>query len=248
MSPSERSSPVFAPFIIIGAGRGGTSLLAASLAGHSRLVVDFEFLGVSGLMGYDLPAGGSPNVFSERIRFFRAGCLRRIKECDGKIWGNKITTEQLFGLEDHHIFNLPYCDLLERFFREAVPDFRVIFILRDGRSCTASKVRRTSQSWEQAAYRWHYSIKTLKAVRNLQQPIHVLKFEDLVHEPARTLTEVAMFLGVAFEESMLQQTQNIVMPSAYRRDGFDPSKSALVELPAHIYAFLKPDLEYCEYA
>lgn len=236
------------PFLVIGAGRGGTSVLAAALAGHSRLAVAMELFGQSYLLGMDLAQGGNPDIFSTRTRAFRQGCLAEILRHPDRIWGNKITTEQLFGLEDHNAANPPYTDVIARFFLEAVPEFRVVFIIRDGRACVASKVRRTGQSWEQAAFRWCYAVRVLDAVRRLERPACVIRFEDLVTDPIPSLEGACRCLGVAFEPAMLAQTQSSAILPEYRRTGFEAARAAVPEVPQHVAAFLWPALEACGYA
>lgn len=241
-------TPDAPPFLVIGAGRGGTSLLAASLAGHSRLVVAMELFGAAHLLGRGLSQGDDRDIFTARTRAFRDGCLREIRSNPGRVWGNKITTEQLFGLEDHNAANPPYVDVLDRFFREAVPEFRIVFIVRDGRACAASKVRRTGQTWEQAAFRWHYSVRVLKAVHGLDRPVCTLRFEDLVADPEPALREACRCLGVAFEPGMLLQTGSAAILPEYRRGGFDAGRADVPDVPPHVAAFLRPDLDYCGYA
>jgi len=231
------------PFLVLGAGRGGTSVLAAALAGHSRLVVAMERFGQSHLLGTDLAQGGDPDIFSTRTRAFREGCLAEMRGHPDRIWGNKITTEHLFGLEDHNAANPPYTDVIGRFFRDVVPEFRIIFIIRDGRACVASKVRRTAQSWEHAAFRWHYAVQVLTAVRRLDRPVCEIRFEDLVPDPAPALESACRCLGVAFEPAMLAQTQSAAMLPEYRRPGFEADRAAVPEVPPHVAAFLRPDLD-----
>lgn len=238
------------PFLLLGAGRGGTSVLAAALAGHSRIVVAMEAFGLSCLlgMGPGLAYGHDRDVFSARTRAFREACFCEAGRHRGRIWGNKITTEHLFGLEDHNAVHPPYVDVLDRFFREAVPEFRIILIIRDGRACTASKVRRTGQTWEQAAFRWHYSVRALKAVRQLGRPACEVRFEDLVADPEPVLERVCRHLEVPFERGMLHQTESPKLLPEYRRSTFDSSRAAVPDVPDHIAAFLQPDLAYCGYA
>jgi len=235
------------PFLVIGAGRGGTSVLAAALAGHSRLVVAMELFGQSHLLGLDLLQDGNTDILPTRGRAFREGCLAEVRRHPGRIWGNKITTEHLFGLEDHNAANPPYTDVMDHFFREVVPEFRIIFIIRDGRACVASKVRRTGQSWEHAAFRWHYAVHVLQTVRRLESRACEIRFEDLVTDPAPTLESVCRCLGVAFEPAMLAQTRSSAMLPEYRRPGFEADRAAVPNVPPHVAAFLRPDLDYCGY-
>lgn len=238
------------PFLLLGAGRGGTSVLAAALSGHSRVVVAMEAFGVSHLLGLGPGpvCGADLDIFGARTRAFREACLGEIGRHRGRIWGNKVTTEQLFGLEDHNAVHPPYVDVLDRFFREAVPEFRIVVIIRDGRACAASKVRRTGQTWEQAAFRWHYSVRALRAVRGLGRPACEVRFEDLVADPEPVLERVCHYLDVPFERGMLQQTDSPKLLPEYRRSAFEPGRAEVPAVPAHIAAFLEPDLAYCGYA
>jgi len=234
--------PAKPPFLLLGAGRGGTSLLAACLSGHSGIAMAMEYMGWSHLMGLSLAHKAPPAIFDERVKAFRRGCLQEIQRHPDQIWANKLTTEQLAGLEDHNALNPPYQNLITRFCEEAVPEFHILFILRDGRSTVASKVRRTGQSWEQAAFRWHQSVRMYWALSKQNRPFHAVRFEELVREPESVLRDVCAFLDLPFEESMLHQTESHLLLPEYRMRGIDPAKADIPELPESILAFLKPDL------
>jgi len=236
------------PFLALGAGRGGTSLLGACLAGHSRIALAMELFGWNLLMGCGLSHRKPDDVLPDRVREFRAGCLKEVKRHKPLMWGNKLTTEQLFGLEDHNALNPPYQDVLARFFAEAVPEFRIIFIVRDGRACVASKVRRTGQAWEQAAYRWHYAVRVMKAVQALERPTCIVRFEELIASPETTLRKMCEYLNLEFQATMLQQTESEIIMPEYRNTGFDAGKLSIPELPPHILQFIRPDLDYCGYS
>lgn len=235
------------PFLVIGAGRGGTSLLAASLAGHPDIAMAIELFGWTHLMGLAFAHSDPKAIFAERTRAFREGCLAEIRRHAPRKWGDKLTTEHLFGLEDHNALNPPYQDVIERFFEEVVPEFQIVYIMRDGRACIASKVRRTGQSWEHAAFRWHYAVSVLKTLQKLERPVHLLKFENLVSDPRGQLDEVCRYLGLPFHEAVLQQTASANVLPEYRCSEFDRSKLVIPDVPAHILAFIRSDLEYCGY-
>lgn len=235
------------PFLAIGAGRGGTSLLGACLSGHSNIEMAMELFGWSHLMGCSIAHRQPADIFTDRAKGFREGCLKEIKRHKGKMWGNKLTTEQLFGLEDHNALNPPYQDMLARFFEEAIPEFNVIFIVRDGRACVESKVRRTGQTWEQAAYRWHYSVRVMKAVQALARPVCVVRFEELLRDPQSVAGTMCEYLQLPFESAMLQQTGSTILMPEYRNQAFDQTKLQIPDVPESILAFLKADLEYCGY-
>lgn len=206
-----------------------------------------ELFGWTHLLGYQLSHTSPDRIFAERAGMFRQACLTEIRRHPTKKWGNKLTTEHLFGLEDHNALNPPYQPILDRFFREVVPEFQIVFILRDGRTCVSSKVRRTGQTWEHAAYRWHYAVRVLKTLQQLTRPVCIVRFEDLVREPRASLERICDYLLVPFHQSMLRQTQSELLMPEYRNVEFDRSKLAVPDLPEHIAAFLRPDLEYCGY-
>ena len=90
-------------FLVIGAGRGGTSLLAGLLDQHPRLEVGFEKFSVKYLMGRSLRLrafGRRQRLLADRTGAFRRACLAESQRFPGLLWGNKITTEQLYGLEN----------------------------------------------------------------------------------------------------------------------------------------------------
>ncbi len=235
------------PFLVLGAGRGGTTLLAACLGGHPDIAMAVEMFGWTHLMGLSMSHSTPAGIFNDRARAFRAGCLDEIKRNRPRKWGNKLTTEHLFGLEDHNALNPPYQDVLTRFFESVVPEFQIVFIIRDGRTCVESKVRRTGQTWEHAAFRWHYAVQVMKAVQGLQRPTCVVRFEDLVTEPRTLLIRVCGYLGLPFHETMLAQTQSERVFPEYRTDQFDRTKLRLPDIPPHVPSFIRPDLEYCGY-
>jgi len=238
-------------FLIIGAGRGGTSLLAGLLDGHSRLEVGFEKSSVRWLMGRALWLrlfGSNERLLQQRAGGFVRACRWRAAAHPGKLWGNKITTEQLGGLEDHNRLNPgATVDVLDYFFREALAGVRVITLLRDGRTCVRSKVRRTGQPVEDACRWWKYSFHVHEYLR-LQHPACIaVRFEDLVREPREVLGRLCSFLGVAFEEGMLAGTSSGKMRPEYRRPGLDRSVLALEDVSDRVVALLEPELRAAGY-
>ena len=85
-------------FLIVGAGRGGTSLLMGLLDAHSRLEVGLERHTVECLMGHGLgvPAADIRKDLAQvRSAQFRAACDNDAAQHPTVVWGNKITTEQI---------------------------------------------------------------------------------------------------------------------------------------------------------
>ena len=191
-------------FFILGVGRSGTSLLAGLLDSHSKIEVGFEHHADECLRGKDLPENRR-TMFSDRAGNFIQRCIDEAKASKTPLWGNKITTEQLAGLNKHNLFNVPPIDILEVFFRDYIKDTKVIHLLRDGIACIASKLRRTPQSLEQACNSWLYGVEVYEFLQQRPNTL-LLCYEQLVSEPTKTLQDICQFLDVEFEELMLEGT------------------------------------------
>lgn len=248
---SNTLSPRSFHFLIIGAGRGGTSLLAGLLDYHSKLEVGFEMFSTKYLMGKSLfhTIGRSKKtLIYNRTTTFRKACINESKKFPGKLWGNKITTEQIYGLEDHNLANPDQkVDIIDFFFRNGMSDIKIVFILRDGRACVRSKVNRTGQSIELACLRRKFSVQVYRYLKEFHNNNITIKFEDLLNNPRYILDDICNFLGVPFEEKMLVGTTNKKMLPEYRSDTFNQSKIELLNIPDKYYSMILDDLRFCGY-
>ncbi|MBZ0269938.1 sulfotransferase [bacterium] len=235
-------------FLVVGAGRGGTSLLAGLLDAHPGLEVGFEHRSVATLMGHDVKERG-PGLFDARVAAFLGGCRTEAARFPGRLWGNKITTEQILGLEDRNLEHpdAPPIDVLDRFFNEALAGVPVVFLLRDGRTCVRSKVRRTGQSVAQACERWRYSVDVWRFFRDCHLRNLTIRFEDLVRQPRETMETVCDFLDVSWCEEMLTGTRSAKMLPEYRRAGVDEGPAALGDVPREVEETLGHVLAECGY-
>jgi hypothetical protein len=234
-------------FLVIGAGRGGTSLLAGLLDFHDRLEVGFEQFSEGYLMGAALATSG-PAIFDDRVRAFLDSCRDEARRYPDRIYGNKITTEQLFGLEDHNAANPDAkIDVLDRFFNHFMKGRKIVFVLRDGRTCVRSKVARTGQSVELACERWKYSVEVYRFLRARDHDTLCVRFEDLLLHPEQALADVCAVLGVPYQESMLRGTGNAKMRLDYRQQQLDASKLELIDVPAGCIERISDELKLCGY-
>lgn len=217
--------------LVVGAGRGGTSLLAALLDAHPCLEI-----GMEAHSAHLLDRSVEPR---ERVRRYREGCDRIAQSSNAQTWGNKVTTEQIQALEPEG-----GAEPLKLFF-EAFEGIRVIFILRDGRSCVDSKARRAGVSYVEAARRWRFSVEALRYL----QPRGALgvTFEQLLADPRRCLGVVCDFLQLPFSERMYGGTASPKLRPEYRRRRIDPSRAAIPRLPTDIYESILDDLRACGY-
>jgi hypothetical protein len=235
-------------FLVIGAGRGGTSLLAGLLDAHPDLTVAFEkfaidFL-VCGTPGASRIPAASVEDAQARIAAFRAACVGEAQQSDSLRWGNKITTEQIAGVR------VPEVDTdqqaIDRFFTE-IGDVPRVFILRDGRTCVRSKVRRVGLDVEEACRRWQFSVRVCEAVSSYPTRGIVIRYEDLVRRPLETLGPVCSFLGVGVDSRMLDGTSNSKMRAEYRRSSLDHSTLTLSDVPSGTFELIESDLRACGY-
>jgi len=234
-------------FLILGAGRGGTSLLAGLLDQHSQLEVGFEKFSIECLMGQKIRSQGH-QIFHERVKKFLILCREEASHFPDKIWGNKITTEQLYGLEDHNNANPEQkIDILDCFFNKYLSDIKVVFILRDGRACVMSKVSRTGISLQSACERWNFSVQVYKFLKEHHNHSICIKFEDLLRHPIDILKSLCSFLDISYEEQMLRGTNNQKIIPEYRHAGFDLSKLKIPDIPQCYNEIICEGLKYCKY-
>ena len=215
-------------FLIVGAGRGGTSLLAGLLDYHSGLEVGFELYSVAYLMGKELPYQGS-GLFHKRARAFVSDCRQEANRYPGVLWGNKITTEQVFGLEDHNLAN-----------PESKIDVLHMFL--------NSKVQRTGQPIEEACKRWQFSVKCYRFFKTHHSNNICVRFEDILCHPQTTLTQICDFLAVPYQEEMLKGSANTKKLPEYRHNKLDISQTkSSIDLPEEFIKRISDDLRYCSY-
>jgi Sulfotransferase family len=235
------------PLLVIGAGRGGTSLLTACLDGRPNIVMRSEFMSTEVLIGDNFPVSSISHLADERLARFCALCDEDRARHPGKIWGNKLTTEQFAGLEEHNALNGAGANVIERFL-SVMEGYRIIFITRHGASCIESKVRHTGQPLIRATLRWCYSVRLLEGLRELDGLKAVCRYEDLVADPKKTLRNLCDTLGLSFHEGMLAQTGSGLLPEQYRYGRFLSKKSENhPTLPPEIRTMIAPSLERLGY-
>jgi hypothetical protein len=235
-------------FLVIGAGRGGTSLLAGLLDAHPDLTVAFEQFAIDllvcGTPGASRTPAQSVQEAHSRIAAFRTACAAEAGLSPALSWGNKITTEQMAGVRVPEVDTDQ--DAIERFLG-AHGDVLRVFILRDGRTCVRSKVRRVGLSVEEACRRWQFSVRVSEAVASDRTSGLVIRYEDLVQRPIETLGPVCSFLGVRLDQRMLEGTNNGKMRIEYRQRSLDQTTLTLDDVPSGTFELIERDLRACGY-
>jgi hypothetical protein len=235
-------------FLVVGAGRGGTSLLAALLDTHTELEVGFERHSQDTLMGRAM-FGPDRDDLHSRTEAFVSACNADALGASCRFWGNKITTEQIYGLEDHNrVKPRAKLNVLDVFFNHYFGKRKIVFILRDGRACVRSKVRRAGRSFDLACERWRYSVACYRFIRENHAENLCIRFEDLLYAPETTLKTVCDFLGVSYQHAMLTGVSSQKLRPEYRNDKLDKTKATAMDLPTEYLQAISAELRYCGYA
>ncbi len=228
-------------FLVLGAGRGGTSLLAGLLDAHPDIEVGFEKFSVKILMNQQ-SCGFWKSQLNCRISKFKAACYEEAKKHSAKFWSNKITTEQLIPLE-----GLSNKKNAKEVFFKAFSQQKIIFILRDGRTSIPSKMNRNNLDIDTACKNWQHSIKVYEYLKKSNNQCFFIKFEDLLQNPTKSLEGICQFLEVEYTDEMLKGTDNPKMLEGYRQKTIDSSKvsEAMTFQPWH--ENIKYELEIAGY-
>lgn len=215
-------------FFILGRGRSGTTLLSAILDSHPAVSVAPEALfalmmsrkyGRCRSWDADLVDSFLDDLFRERRilswNIDRKGLRREILSLGGSTGYADICrcvyahyagragkpADALLGDKNPH-----YClaaGKLQRLFPEA----RFVHMVRDPRDNVLSfrRVRFDLNSPGGLARRWcTYNTAVMRAAAHGPDRFHLLRFEDLLLEPERTLHGICAFLGVDYLPAMLE--------------------------------------------
>lgn len=225
-------------FVIIGAGRGGTSLLAGMLDAHTKLEVAFEKFSYDFLMAQNM--GDLEDTLENRINAFEDKSSQLAAK-SSKIWANKITTEQICALDE----KTPGKGV-SSFVEQVLKGRKTIFILRDGRTCVKSKMTRTGQDYNTALKRWKDAVALWQRLESLENTFSI-KFEDLVKNPRENAAELCSFLDVPFDLKMLNGTANSKMRKEYQRKSFDKTPLELTKEMIGWQKDMEEELITCNY-
>ncbi len=192
-----------APIFLVGTMRSGTTLLRLILDSHERLAIANE----SGFLravaatkvipdqhdgdGWYRRFGVSDEHMHERLRAFYDDIFSSWAQSQGKVrWGDKTP---------FHIDQLPLLN-------EIFPDAAVVGIVRHPGAVVASQIRR-GRDFASAVRSWRRS--NLRLVRAATRPplrdrVTVLRYEDLVGDPEKTLRQLLDFLQEDWSPNLLR--------------------------------------------
>jgi hypothetical protein len=173
--------------LILGAPRTGTTLLATMISRHADIGVLNEDDGWSMRRLVGKLVVGNKRCIPNQIEMKRRGKLRL------RLWKKmgfmKEYQSSRFSIEDYL----------------TLPHIKVIGIIRNGNDAVSSGMRRGRKSFDGAAYRWCRAIEIMHEVAmRSPESVLIVSFEDLVMRPKVNMERVAAFLGVDYQERMLE--------------------------------------------
>lgn len=201
MTAGRQESPGF----IIGCPRSGTSILGEAIAKHPGVAYLFEDASISRVIQEGRPdhrlarADASP----ELLEAFRRAMLEVARDIEGDVLVEK---------NPRHVIRIP-------FLAAAFPAARFIHIIRDGRDVAASLMFRNRgprwghveiPGWREVlqahpeanhircAIQWRDTVRIAREDAS-ELPVgsyKELRYEDLLREPARIVSETLAFLGL----------------------------------------------------
>lgn len=228
--------------LVLGAGRGGTSLVGSLLDSHPQLTVALEEGAREYLLGARPESRGDKE---RRLKNFQKACRKAARRAPTRHWGNKVTTEQLDQLYPADWGTLwspgspllaeqPFTSFHAEVGRALLLSLRVVYVSRDGRSCIYSKQQRSPTSYQQALYRWKAAFPWWHWLREAHPRWHWLRYEDLLREPEASLQSLCDFLELPYHPAMLKGAGSNRIHEDYRQPRLDPTKA---QFPPEAEAF-----------
>lgn len=191
-----------APVFVFGTQRSGTTLLCRMLSAHPDIFIQNE-LNVRQMFCAGWTRNDIERAIKRLIQDDHGKSLELILEQSNKsVWGLK-DPELTYHIQD-----------LEKF----LPESKFVVIVRDGRAVTNSYMENKWGLGTNAytgAQRWSNEVALQVAFKEKHnESVHLLRYEDLVMQPAKELRDLLEFLEIPFHEDVLQYSQK---PSFYHR-------------------------------
>ncbi|MFY0686967.1 MAG: sulfotransferase [Cyclobacteriaceae bacterium] len=226
------------PFFIMGSGRNGSTLLNRMLNAHSDLFVPSEqyFLGNSiikyriynwliwrdlmkiilgelmpGSKGHSWEYDVNPiveSIYLTKHRELQWVIDRIYRHCDPsqkKYWGDATPMNTYYHREVYDLF----------------PRAKYIFLIRDGRDVVSSfksggkEIFEELSNVENSCVHWQSSLKAYQWLSK-RTDVMLVKYEDLVAEPAEVLKQICSHIGVDYAAPMLDYHQQIPSLAFYQ--------------------------------
>jgi hypothetical protein len=183
---------MYSPLFLVGTQRSGTTLLCRMLSAHSDVYIRNEVPAI----GRVFPAGATRHDIESAISDI-------VKEGSGKSMSELLASEgkTIWGLKDPQLTD--HLDALKQF----LPDAGFIIITRDARAVVRSYIENAwglGTNCYTGALRWKREVEAQLAFEAaLPENVFRLRYEDLVTNQQDSLCKVCEFVGVPFDQSML---------------------------------------------
>ena len=197
-------------FLVVGGGRGGTSLLAALLNQHPQITCAME------AFAWDYLVEGKRNFWQQQgaqarfQRFFKK-CNTEAKKKPKALYANKITTEQILrALESSN-------EKLGSILMYLPIDLKIIFCVRDARTQVPSKMNRAKKTLEESCLLWNKAGDIQELLqKEKNNNLLTIKYEDLVCAPRDTMIQISEFLKIPFHSSLIELEKENNLPAIYQ--------------------------------
>ena len=214
------------PFLIVGAGSSGSTLLSVLLDRHPQLACGPELSVFNKRRIYDnwrtfqrnfplwLQRGLSTDGQAEYREFFfnleayffkKADLIKLVKEATS----HREFFDRFFqgylrkrgkSIWGEKTGSNAYC--IKEFIK-LYPRARIIHLIRDGRDAVVSLMRRPYSSAYHCVSHWLYNVSAAIACRDMDEYLEV-RYENLVSDPQNVLKTICHHLGVEFDQRMVK--------------------------------------------
>ena len=212
------------PIFVMGCQRSGTTLVSQLLSNHSRIALYHEsffyhiFYPERRYYGDLRRVRNLERLVTDLIRIIRLQrreitASRQIFDATPQEILNRIESSSFEGAiaavyqlyasrykkergGDKTPENFRYLNEIQQGF----PNSPIVYLMRDPRDTILSSARQFKTSLERGALMWNDAFSTMT---NAKKPVHLIRYEELVTEPERVLTELCRNLGGDYEPQML---------------------------------------------
>lgn len=215
------------PFFIVGAQRSGTTLLRLILNAHSEIAIPEEARFLMPLLkesNINKPLSGKQ--LENTINYLKQDQQYKQWNYDSEPTLKSLASQNQVTI--HDLIHTLYQSFAEHegktswadkslFFRKIdllakiFPEAKFIHLVRDGRDVFHSwrKMDKLKDNVVATAIDWNYKLKRINnSFERLPENRHItLKYEDLLEEPEETVKKLCNFLGIDFQNNMMNYHQ-----------------------------------------